>query len=91
MMRLMNLLMLSCRKATELMEKKNRAPLKALETLQLFMHTRMCDACTQYEKQSHFIDNLLKKQGNTPDNLQSPQKTLSDEAKALIIRELEKM
>lgn len=51
--------MLSCKKATELMEKRNVVPLSFKERLQLNMHKKMCDICSMYEKQSKFIDNAL--------------------------------
>lgn len=51
--------MLSCKKATELIEKKSVLPLSLKEKIQLYMHKSMCDACTSYEKQSKKIDELL--------------------------------
>jgi hypothetical protein len=55
----MNWLMLSCKKATELMEKQSLIGLSSKEKLRLRMHTRMCDGCAAYQKQSLMIDNLL--------------------------------
>ena len=51
--------MLSCKKATELIEKKYVLALSLKEKVQLYMHKSMCDACTAYEKQSKKIDELL--------------------------------
>jgi hypothetical protein len=51
--------MLSCKKATELMEKQSLMGLSAKEKFRLRMHTSMCDGCTAYQKQSLMIDNLL--------------------------------
>ena len=62
MKKLMNKLMLSCRKASELIEKKTAFRLTRIETIQLFMHTRMCDACQLYYKQSKFIDDAVLRQ-----------------------------
>jgi alpha-D-ribose 1-methylphosphonate 5-triphosphate diphosphatase PhnM len=59
MMKLTNWLMLSCKKATELMEKQSLVGLSTKEKLRLRMHTTMCDGCTAYQKQSLLIDNLL--------------------------------
>jgi hypothetical protein len=55
----MNWLMLSCKKATELMEKQSLVGLSKKERFRLRMHTTMCDGCTAYQKQSLLIDNLL--------------------------------
>lgn len=61
MKKLMNYLMLSCKKATELIEKRTLVRLSFREKVQLRMHKSMCDACTAYEKQSRKIDELLHK------------------------------
>lgn len=88
MARLMNTLMLSCRKATELMEKKMNVNLKFVEKFQLFLHTRMCDACTLYEKQSQFIDIVLRGQSVEPRQDAKVERRLPDNVKLEIIREL---
>jgi hypothetical protein len=62
MKKMMNLLMLSCKKATELIEKKSIFKLSFRENLQLQMHKSMCDACKSYEIQSQKIDSILKNQ-----------------------------
>jgi len=51
--------MLSCKKATELIEKRSLIRLSFREKVQLRLHKSMCDACTAYEKQSKKIDELL--------------------------------
>ena len=53
--------MLSCVKATQLMEMKEVAPLGFIKTMQLHMHTAMCSGCRNYMKQSHLINQLLHK------------------------------
>lgn len=70
MKKLMNYLMLSCKKATELIEKRALVRLSFKEKVQLRMHKSMCDACTAYEKQSRKIDELLHKHIHdaSPDN-----------------------
>ncbi len=55
----MNFLMLSCKKAAALIDKKTEVKLSWKENMQLHMHTSMCDACTAYKKQSRFIDKAL--------------------------------
>ena len=90
MMRLMNIFMLSCRKATELMEKKLYTDLGQTEKFQLFLHTRMCDACRMYEKQSRFMDSVLRKQSAIP-NTKASLKTLHEEVKSKIIEEIDNL
>lgn len=80
----MNWLMLSCRKSTELIEKESFAGLKGMEKIQLFLHTSMCDACTSYYKQSHFIDNAARHQ-----NADVKKQLLSEKVKMEIISKLE--
>lgn len=53
--------MLSCKKATMLIEKKVLFGLSWKENIQLRLHKSMCDACTTYEKQSKLLDKLLHK------------------------------
>jgi predicted anti-sigma-YlaC factor YlaD len=86
----MNILMLSCRKATELMEKKLHAGIGPLENIQLFMHTQMCDGCRAYQKQNRFLDVILRKKSATPEN-EVMQKSLPEEVKYRIVKELEKL
>ena len=62
----MKALMLSCKAATELMEKKLEQGLSLRQRFQLWMHTLICDACKQYEKQSRQIDTFLKKKFEAP-------------------------
>lgn len=51
--------MLSCRKATELIEKRNVTKLSMTEKVQLRLHTSMCSGCAAYQKQSTMIDQWL--------------------------------
>lgn len=62
-----NQLMLSCRAATELVEKKLREKLSLGERTKLFFHTAFCSACRRYEKQSLLLEQLFKKKG-APEN-----------------------
>lgn len=59
--KLMNILMLSCKKASELIDMKSVTKLSMKEKVMLRMHTSMCDGCTAYLKQSKILDNLLHK------------------------------
>jgi len=53
-------------KATELIEKRIYSKLSFKEQVQLKMHKAMCDACSNYEKDSLLIDKALQKQNSTP-------------------------
>ncbi|HNU12996.1 MAG TPA: hypothetical protein PKI55_00970 [Chitinophagaceae bacterium] len=72
MKKIMHLLLLSCKKATELIEKKSLVGLSFRERVQLNIHKSVCEACTAYEKQSIKIDELMQKhiqaEGSGPDN-----------------------
>jgi hypothetical protein len=59
MNKLMTRMVLSCEKATLLIEKKIDAGLSFGERLQLRVHTGICDACTNYQHQSRLIHELL--------------------------------
>ena len=59
MKKLMNILFLSCLKATELIEKKLDFKLSMSDRIRLKMHKMMCDACDLYEKQSNILDKAL--------------------------------
>ena len=57
----MNTFMLSCKKASELIDKKSIIKLSMKENVILHMHTAMCDGCKAYQKQSKILDELLHK------------------------------
>ncbi len=79
--------MLSCKKATELVEKRIVVGLSTKERVQLKMHTSMCDACKSYEKQSIIMDEAVKQyaNGHHHNNLK-----LSSTTKQTIIKSLDK-
>ncbi len=60
MKKIAHFFMLSCRKATELIEKKSVTRLSMKEKIGLGLHKSICDACTAYEKQSRKMDQLLQ-------------------------------
>lgn len=80
---MMNVMMLSCAKATELMEMKEQVPLGFLKTMQLHMHTAMCSGCRNYMKQSQLINELLQKKFNMPVKIEN-----TDELEATIISKI---
>ena len=53
-------LMISCNKATELVEKKSTFGITSLELAKLRFHNLICKGCKIYEKQSKLIDVFLK-------------------------------
>lgn len=55
----LNKMMLSCKKATELIEKKHQKDLSFSEKFQLKMHTSMCNACRTFQSQSEWIEHSL--------------------------------
>ena len=61
MKKIMNWLVLSCKKATTLIEKKLLVKLSFKEEVQLKLHKSMCSACTAYENQSKKMDELFHK------------------------------
>ena len=61
MKKVMHILFLSCKKATEKKKKKLHFKLSMTEKLQLKMHKMMCNACTHYEKQSELIEKGIAK------------------------------
>ncbi|MDF1517040.1 MAG: hypothetical protein P1P79_03765 [Lutibacter sp.] len=83
---MMNILMLSCKKATELIEKRLVAKLTSVEKIQLKMHTAVCSQCSDYENQSEIIEKCLAE-------IHQPNKEtlkLSSERKEQILKQLEK-
>ncbi len=80
-----NLLMLSCKKASELIEKRTVVQLTFFEKIRLKAHTQMCDLCAEYEKQSQTIDEGLKK--IMEEDIQKSE-ILTDEQKKAILDNL---
>lgn len=57
-------MMISCKRATEMMEKKDLIGLTLLESFSLVFHTSICSACKLYKKQlvalNKLIENVVK-------------------------------
>ena len=53
---------LSCKKATELIEKGSVFQLRKVEKVQLILHLKMCRRCKLYEKSSDNLDKLIAKE-----------------------------
>jgi hypothetical protein len=90
MKKIMNILMLSCNKATELMEKELHFRLNVFEKIQLRLHTSMCNACNTYQKNNKLVDDALKAHiSSTEKRLNFGDVALSDEFKKALIKDLE--
>lgn len=79
--------MLSCKKASELIDKKSVVNLSMKENVMLHMHTAMCDGCKAYQKQSKILDELLNRHIHKIDETQVPLIT-NNELKQQIISKL---
>ncbi len=73
MSKLIHFLMLSCKKAAELIEKRHSFGLNALEKAQLTMHKKICATCALYEEQNTFIHDALTKHIQDPNNAEKQE------------------
>ncbi len=83
-----NIFKVSCRKATELIEKKTVTALSFSDQMQLFVHSIVCDGCRQYAKQSKALDLLFKNQLKRAPNVKGSLQ-LDQSVKERIRKELE--
>lgn len=60
--------MLSCIKATELVEKKTLVRLSLVENVKLKLHMSMCKACRLYLQQSSLVNKFANKARNSVAN-----------------------
>jgi len=84
----MNILVNSCKKTTELIDKQLFTPLSIIEKMQLQMHKTMCKTCTAYEHQSKFIDSIIGKWFIDKSKIKVK---LPEEAKTKIFEEINKI
>ena len=61
-MGLMQKLLLSCKKAAALIDRRSVAPLALTERAQLWMHVNICHGCKAFKHQSDTIDHLLERE-----------------------------
>ena len=80
--------MLSCKKASSLIEKQSTDKLSFQEGIQLKAHTLFCKTCSSYQVQSKALDSSLSKWVKTKKE-QSDVK-LSEEMKSNILKEIKK-
>ena len=78
MKKIMQLLFLSCLKATALIEKQFHVKLSFSERLQLKVHKSMCKACSNYEKQSTVLEHGIHKQLNKQESSVDVEKLKED-------------
>jgi hypothetical protein len=86
--KLMNILVNSCKKTTELIDKQQITTLSTKEKIQLQVHQIMCKTCNSYEQQSKLMDKTIG-QWFGFNNSKSIVK-LSDDIKTQIIAEIKK-
>jgi hypothetical protein len=67
MKKLMNFIMLSCKKASGLIVKRESFDLSPVEKMRLYFHLMMCDACSAFSKQSEMIQQVMEKEYNNPE------------------------
>ena len=87
--KLMKILVNSCKKTTELIDKQAIVPLSVKEKMQLQMHKSMCKTCNAYEHQSKFLDKVISNWFGK-DNAVAKVKLL-EERKNKIIEEINKL
>ena len=72
-MKILNTLLISCRRASQLVHQKHNVGLNRKDKLRLKVHTKMCAACKSFEKQTEQIEDALKTRLN-----QTESEDLSD-------------
>lgn len=87
MKKIMNIMVNSCKKTTELIDKQQLTSLSAKEKLQLQVHKSMCTTCNGYEKQSKLIDSVINKWFSNKSNA---TEKISEERKKKIVNEINK-
>jgi hypothetical protein len=60
MNKMMSIILISCKKATELIEKQSIEKLSSREKLKLNLHKKMCKSCLNYSKESKSLDDSFK-------------------------------
>ena len=79
-----HLIVLSCQRASLLIEKEQYKPLSFIAKAQLNLHLKICSKCLIYQKQSILINSVLTLKHQPIIN----QYVLSDEAKDRLLRNL---
>ena len=87
MKKIMNMMVNSCKKTSELIDKQQITSLSAKEKLQLQVHKSMCSTCNAYEQQSKLMETTISKWFNNKSNTAVK---FSEERKKKIIEEINK-
>ena len=88
MKKIMNIFILSCKRTTELIEKRDVEALSLIEKLQLSLHVSMCKACKSYEKKSQIIEQAVSQWIKNKKTIENSE--LSGNVKTSIIKEIRK-
>ena len=91
MKRLMNFMILSCKRSSALIDQSAIIKLNFIENIQLTIHKSICSACNAYQNQSNdlddILDHILKDQ---PDLTANTDRKLSRDLKNKIIDQIRK-
>ena len=74
-------LLISCKKATELIDKASFVDLTKSEKVKLIIHLSLCSTCKNYKDESGKLDHLLK-------HVHQEEKKLSPEDKHELLKKL---
>ncbi|KAA2242548.1 hypothetical protein F0L74_08410 [Chitinophaga agrisoli] len=86
----LHILLLSCSKATGLIEKELYFRLSPIDKIRLFMHAGICGFCHRYRKHSRLLDRLMIELHHTHQHAQEPAEQDVTALKQRIIDSLEK-
>lgn len=70
---ILHLFVLSCKKATFLIEKQLHTQISPMENLQLRTHLSLCKYCTAYKHKALFLDKLIERSASENSHLFSQQ------------------
>ncbi|MGH2643027.1 MAG: hypothetical protein ACRDE2_03695 [Chitinophagaceae bacterium] len=87
MKKLMNRLMLSCKKASALIIKREDFRLTRMEKIKLFFHLLLCDACHAFAKQNELIGKALEQDTN-PTGYQTEEMQVPEGLKERILSKI---
>ena len=65
----MGLFNLTCKHATELVEKEKSTKMSFGDKLKLKLHLAVCKVCQSYKSNSDLMDHFFKKNDTTPNNV----------------------
>lgn len=89
MKKLMNLALYSCKRASELIDRRTVGTLSIAERMRLKLHLSMCKKCSSYARHSEFVDTAVQRLLEDP--LMSPDKKLDETTRDSIIRRIKEV